>query len=143
MVDKFSGHFVDSSKFQNVELLFLPPNTTSVLQPFDQGIIRSFKSKYKSRVLNDYYFNFEQNIPFKPIDIRTAICHASDAWNEVTTSTIQNCWIKSTLVKKEDFINNDSNAIIDDSSNNIYGKEMVNEHIKNNELCQKMYGVED
>ena len=88
-------------------------------------------------------FNFEQNIPFKPIDIRTAICHFSDAWNEITISTIQNFWIKSTLVRKENFINNDNNAMINDLLNNIYDMEMVNEHNKNNELCQKMYGVED
>ena len=31
-----------------VELMFLPPNTTSVTQPMDQGIIRSLKAKYRS-----------------------------------------------------------------------------------------------
>ena len=32
----------------SVDLIFLPPNTTSKLQPMDQGVIRSLKAYYKS-----------------------------------------------------------------------------------------------
>ena len=35
----------------NVQLVFLPPNTTSVLQPVDQGVIRSLKAYYRGRVV--------------------------------------------------------------------------------------------
>lgn len=31
----------------NIQLTFLPPNTTSVLQPMDQGVIRSLKCHYR------------------------------------------------------------------------------------------------
>ena len=33
-----------------IELCFLPPNTTSITQPMDQGVIRSLKAKYWSRI---------------------------------------------------------------------------------------------
>ena len=32
-----------------VDLIFLPPNTTSVTQTMDQGVIRSFKAKYEQK----------------------------------------------------------------------------------------------
>jgi len=31
----------------NVRLIFLPPNTTSITQPMDQGVIRTFKAWYR------------------------------------------------------------------------------------------------
>ena len=34
-----------------IDLFFLPPNTTSVLQPMDQGVIRSLKARYRTKVV--------------------------------------------------------------------------------------------
>lgn len=31
----------------NIELLFFPPNTTSVVQPLDQGVIHAFTVQYR------------------------------------------------------------------------------------------------
>ena len=39
------------SNLTNVQLVFLPPNTTSILQPMDQGVIRSLKAHYRGRVV--------------------------------------------------------------------------------------------
>lgn len=36
---------------ENVEVMFLPPNTTSFIQPMDQDIIRIFKAHYIRRVM--------------------------------------------------------------------------------------------
>nr|XP_037276777.1 tigger transposable element-derived protein 6-like [Rhipicephalus microplus] len=39
------------SRLDNIELLFLPPNTTASLEPMDQGIIQFVKSHYRRQVL--------------------------------------------------------------------------------------------
>ena len=46
-------------ELQAVELIFLPPNTTSKLQPMDQGVIRSLKAMYRSAVVKLYITRIE------------------------------------------------------------------------------------
>ena len=36
----------------NVKLIFLPPNTTSVSQPMDQGVIKCLRAFYRGRLVN-------------------------------------------------------------------------------------------
>jgi hypothetical protein len=48
--DNAGGHNISlelRNKLTNVEVSNLPANTTSVLQPLDQGIIRTFKLYYR------------------------------------------------------------------------------------------------
>ncbi|XP_065653034.1 tigger transposable element-derived protein 4-like [Hydra vulgaris] len=47
IIDNCSVH-PNVQKIDWVELIFLPPNTTSITQPIDQGVIRSLKAKYRS-----------------------------------------------------------------------------------------------
>ena len=50
LIDNCPAHpFV--SDLTIVQLVFLPPNNTSVLQPMDQGVIRSLKAHYRERVV--------------------------------------------------------------------------------------------
>ena len=51
LVDNASSHSLNDGEtfvqLSNITLQYLPPNTTSHLQPMDAGIIKSFKAKYK------------------------------------------------------------------------------------------------
>ena len=98
----FSGHYVDFEALENIVPIFLPPNATSVFQPLDLGIIRSFKSRYRNKVLFEYISRDEVGLPFKPVDLRSAIKFIHESWFEIPNSIITNCWLKSSLITRGD-----------------------------------------
>ena len=57
LVDNAPSHSVHGLDLHYVRVEFLPPNTTSEIQPMDTGIIRNFKVHYK-RHLMKYYVLF-------------------------------------------------------------------------------------
>ena len=75
----------------HVELLFLPPNMTSSLQPLDSGIIKNFKSFYRQSQLNRYVEMADDNLT-PDISLKEAIIFSKIAWDSVSETTIRNCW---------------------------------------------------
>jgi len=49
-------------RLTNIEIIYLPPNTTAHLQPMDAGIIHSFKAKYKREFCNHIIYQFDSGI---------------------------------------------------------------------------------
>ena len=48
LLDNASVHKIaPGNEPANITVRFLPPNTTSVLQPADAGVIHSFKAQYR------------------------------------------------------------------------------------------------
>lgn len=73
----------------SIKLVFLPPNTTSVLQPMDQGVIRSLKSKFRTSLI----FKATRDIELKnesSITLIDAITMIASSWDRVTSTTISN-----------------------------------------------------
>ena len=58
IVDNFSGHNIDTSLLENIQLVFLPPNSAGVTQPLDLGIINSFKNIYKKKIVEFYLHSY-------------------------------------------------------------------------------------
>ena len=80
----------------------LPANTTSVLQPKDQGIIKNFKFYYRRSLVNRYIAaieNIQGNDEIK-ISVRDAVDMSTMACNEVKVSTTANCFRKAGFVKQ-------------------------------------------
>ena len=85
----------------NVRCAWLPKNTTSEWQPMDQGIIASFKCKYR-RFWVDYMLRQIEagKNPHKTVTLLKAIQWIRASWANVTDTTVQRCWYKSTVIKK-------------------------------------------
>eukprot|EP00794_Sanderia_malayensis_P001774 gene1774-biopygen1618 len=94
IVDNCPAHpTIDS--LQAVELIFLPPNTTSKTQPMDQGVIRSLKAYYRTHVVKKYIASIDANKEIPRIHYLNAMSYLAEAWDRVTSDTIVNCFRKA------------------------------------------------
>ena len=101
LIDNCPAHKLIGN-YTNIDIHFLPANTTSVLQPMDQGIIKNFKFYYRRCLVNRYIAAIENrqgNDEIK-ISVRDAVDMSTMAWNEVKVSTIANCFRKAGFVKQ-------------------------------------------
>ena len=57
-------------KLSNITLLFLPANTTSVVQPLDAGIIHAFKAHYRTLLMRWLLTEAENNPPGRDLSKR-------------------------------------------------------------------------
>ena len=118
VLDNFSGHTPGDITSTNIQIVFLPPNTTSKLQPCDQGIIHTLKAHTRRATLRSL-LDFTEKYPtlesrhyttskgaikvhkFAP-DILKAITLMTSAWHMVTPTTITNCFRKAGIRHDDD-----------------------------------------
>jgi hypothetical protein len=74
----------------NVKPNFLPPTTTSHLQPLDAGIIQNFKSHYRKFQLKQYVDLLDAKKQ-PNIILSEAIRFIKYSWDKVIPQTIGNC----------------------------------------------------
>ncbi|CAB5323547.1 unnamed protein product [Rhizophagus irregularis] len=83
----------------NITIKYLPPNTTSHLQPMDQGIINNFKVKYKQYYCQHLIRQFDNREDIgRKLNLLEAINYLSDAWLDVSQNIISNCWAKAGIL---------------------------------------------
>lgn len=96
-LDNASSH--PNLKLSNVQLVFLPPNTTSETQPLDQGIINAIKVHYRKRVLKRLICKMESatNVSdlVKGITFLDAIFWLKDSIDSLTNKVVPNCFRKA------------------------------------------------
>ncbi|XP_050045994.1 tigger transposable element-derived protein 6-like [Dermacentor andersoni] len=99
LVDNCTAHNTDVA-LNNIEVRFLPPNSTAKLQPLDQGVIRAFKAVYKRRLIDTLLVKLRMKQDLK-IDLLGAIQMLKAAWDSVRGGTIANCFRHAGFVPPE------------------------------------------
>ena len=94
LIDNCPAH-PSVSDLTNVQLVFLLPNTTSVLQPMDQGVIRSLKAHYRGRVIRRLCRALGKTKTFPKLSILQAMKILVISWEAVSAQTIANCFKKA------------------------------------------------
>ena len=90
----------DVEELKCIEVVKLPPNTASLIQPCDMGIVRTLKAycryKIRARIIdaiedgcNDSSIN--ANTIAKGLSVLDKLHILAGSWNKVTKETICNC----------------------------------------------------
>src|SRR2546423_5551309 len=98
VIDNAPSHVIEGldseSEFSNIEIIPLPPNTTSKLQPLDAGIIAAFKKHYQRRQLAHALDLMDAGSVANPYKVSQlqAMRWSVHAWNGLDQSVFANCW---------------------------------------------------
>lgn len=114
LLDNVPGHSpMLHDQHPNVRVEFLPPNTTSIIQPLDQEVISVVKASYSrqqfylrrqatedaaliQRIIDDVCGDkeSEQRVVryWKRFNVKEAVDLLVKCWNEVTPATINHAW---------------------------------------------------
>ena len=103
LADNCTAHH-NVSTLKNIQLKFLPPNTTSLIQPMDQGIIKNLKTVYRQELVHMTLAYIEENIlnpssnatdDSSKISILQAVSFVAKSCRAVKEATIINCFRKA------------------------------------------------
>ncbi|XP_061493779.1 tigger transposable element-derived protein 1-like, partial [Rhineura floridana] len=104
LVDNAPGHPRTLDELNpNIRVEFLPPNTTSLLQPMEQCVIATFKLNYLKRTFSKCIAAIDNEEEtgqevlkkfWKSYDILDCIKTIRDAWNDIKETTMKGAWKK-------------------------------------------------
>jgi len=103
--------FLDNStchphiKLSNVQLALFPPNTTSVSQPMDQGIIQNVKVHYRKLLMQSLLANMDCTSSgfelARTVSVLDAVIWISQAVKNLLPETVTRCLKKAGLFRGE------------------------------------------
>nr|XP_022920843.1 tigger transposable element-derived protein 1-like [Onthophagus taurus] len=99
LLDNAPSHPPDLDEIcENIKFIFLPPNTTALIQPMDQGAISNFKAYYLRRTFKQLFHYLIDEISIKVIwkqfNILKAVENVGESWIEVKQSCLKGVWRK-------------------------------------------------
>jgi len=139
ILDNCSSHFIESPS--NIKFVFLPPKTTALIQPLDQGIIYQFKIKYKKNLMNRILFNFHETFKYKiDFNLYDAIENISVSFYSINESIIVKCFkcFHKTDNKSTGFIETEQ-VLIEDNEFLEVSKKLIEKGIVTESIGLKEY----
>ena len=118
LIDNCSAHPTDA-ELSNIVLKFLPPNTTSLIQPLDSGVIKNWKGHYRSRLNSRIISALDANSECralevaKTVSVLDALYLAKESWDAVSQETIANCFRKAGFSEPGVEVCEEDNALAD------------------------------
>ncbi|XP_037931688.1 CENP-B homolog protein 2-like [Teleopsis dalmanni] len=90
----------------NINIVFLPPNTTTAIQPLDQEVIQNFKIFYRTLLLKHLLRKIDTTRSAselaKSINVLEAVYFLKTSWDKVKATTIQNGFCKAGFSKSNE-----------------------------------------
>ena len=99
IIDNCSVHS-EIENLSHVKLIFFHSNTTSVIQPMEQGAIRSLKDHCRKRLVRVILTHLDQGKLIPNILYLKVMQLLVYAWNDVSKETVINCFQKAKIPKK-------------------------------------------
>ena len=96
LIDNFPAH-PSVSDLTNVLLVFLPPNSTSVLQAMDQVINRSLKALYWGGIVRRLCRELDKTKTLPKVSVLQTMKILVSSWEAVSAQTIANCFRKASI----------------------------------------------
>ena len=97
---------------------FLPPNTTSIIQPMDQGVLENLKRRYKCALLQKLLLSLDDGTPqqfVKGLNIKDCIYMCAKAWDDIREESLSRAWNKLLVGTDPSNINTDSSGTSGDA----------------------------
>ena len=96
IVSNASSHVWDD--LSNIKIQYLLPNRTSKLQAMDQGVCRSIKCCYRTRLKEGTWQLLKRvKLIARGIDLKVAMDMLTASWNSIPPSLIKNCFCHAGL----------------------------------------------
>ncbi|XP_046142498.1 jerky protein homolog-like [Osmia bicornis bicornis] len=135
LLDNCGGHKVPEELLDkdNFKIMYLPPNTTSVIQPMDQGIIAKMKTVYRHKAIRKattYQGGINQFQ--KQFTLKDCIQVLDESWMEVSPNNIINSW-KKIIPNQEDWYRRAMREDISTLTNDSYIEEDIVRFMSNYE----------
>ena len=138
IVDNCSAH-LKIHNLKTINLVFLPPNSTSKTQPMDQGVIRSTKAYYRAACTRNYLDAIENGQQQPSLSVLDAMGLLTEAWSKVSKETVQNYFKKAGYGRQaqQDALNEDDDPF------NVLSEELNALRERNPDLALEEVSAED